>query len=78
MGRAIYRTATTLSPLVLFLNPEASEKASETGDTGAVAAEAAVPAVAAVVQWLCEKDSERLPKSGSALESSAAADYRTY
>src|SRR6266576_732104 len=48
LGRAIYRTATTLSPLVPFANPEAMEKASATGDTGAIAAEAAMPIAAAV------------------------------
>ena len=76
VGRAIYRTATTLSPLVPFLNPEASEKASETGDTGAVAAEAAVPAVAAVGPMALRKGLGAVaPKVSSALESSAAANY---
>lgn len=43
-----YRAATTLSPLVPALNPEAMEKASAKGDTGAVAAEAAIPTALAV------------------------------
>lgn len=48
-GSKTYRAATTLSPLVPFLNPEASEKASDVGDTGAVAAENAIPAAAALI-----------------------------
>jgi hypothetical protein len=48
LDNPLYRTATTLSPLVPFLNPEASERASNIGDIGAVAAEAAVPTAAAL------------------------------
>src|SRR6266404_2968816 len=51
LDRAIYRTATTLSPLVPGLNPEASEAASSRGDTGAVAAEAAIPAALTVAGY---------------------------
>lgn len=75
-GRAIYRGATTLSPLVPFLNPEGSERASETGDTGAVAAEAVMPAAAAAgPMFLREGLKGVAPKVSSALESSAAANY---
>lgn len=49
-----YRTATTLSPLVPGLNPEAMEKASAKGDTGAVAAEAVVPTALAAAPLVGE------------------------
>jgi len=77
VGRAIYRTATTLSPLIPFLNPEASEQAAGRGDTGAVAAEAVVPAAAAVAPMAVRKGLQAVaPRVSSALESSAAENYK--
>jgi len=43
IGRGIYRAATTLSPLVPGLNPQASEAQAAKGNTSGVGLEAAIP-----------------------------------
>lgn len=75
-GRAIYRGATTLSPLVPFANPEAMEQASAKGDTGAVAAETVMPIAAAVGPMALREGVRAVaPGVSRALESSAAKNY---